>query len=78
MLRFSAEEFLELDKFLITGNGPLRGEVRASGAKNAALPILCAALLIDDTLAIRNLPQLWDVATTNRLLTQMEIGRAHV
>jgi UDP-N-acetylglucosamine 1-carboxyvinyltransferase len=63
-----------LDKFLITGNGPLRGEVRASGAKNAALPILCAALLTDDTLAIRNLPHLWDVATTNRLLSQMGVA----
>ncbi|HWY24203.1 MAG TPA: UDP-N-acetylglucosamine 1-carboxyvinyltransferase, partial [Nevskia sp.] len=62
-----------MDKFLITGNGPLQGEVRASGAKNAALPILCASLLIDDTLAIHNLPQLWDVATTNRLLAQMGV-----
>jgi UDP-N-acetylglucosamine 1-carboxyvinyltransferase len=63
-----------LDKFLIQGNGPLNGEVRASGAKNAALPILCAALLTDDTLAIRNLPHLWDVATTNRLLAQMGVA----
>ncbi len=62
-----------MDKFLIQGNGPLHGEVRASGAKNAALPILCAALLTDDTLAIGNLPQLWDVATTRRLLTQMGV-----
>lgn len=62
-----------MDKFIITGNGPLHGEVRASGAKNAALPILCAALLIDDTLVIRNLPQLWDVNTTRRLLTQMGV-----
>jgi len=63
-----------VDKFLIQGNGPLQGEVRASGAKNAALPILCAALLTDDTLAIRNLPHLWDVATTNRLLMQMGVA----
>jgi UDP-N-acetylglucosamine 1-carboxyvinyltransferase len=63
-----------LDKFLIRGNGPLNGEVRASGAKNAALPILCASLLTDDTLAIHNLPQLWDVATTRRLLTQMGVS----
>ncbi|MDB5976381.1 MAG: murA [Nevskia sp.] len=62
-----------MDKFLIQGNGPLHGEVIASGAKNAALPILCAALLTDDTLAIRNLPQLWDVGTTRRLLTQMGV-----
>jgi len=63
-----------VDKFLIQGNGPLNGEVRASGAKNAALPILCAALLTDDTLAISNLPQLWDVATTRRLLSQMGVA----
>ncbi|MBL6750401.1 MAG: UDP-N-acetylglucosamine 1-carboxyvinyltransferase [Nevskia sp.] len=63
-----------MDKFLIEGNGPLAGEVRASGAKNAALPILCAALLTDDTLALRNLPQLWDVGTTRRLLAQMGVG----
>jgi UDP-N-acetylglucosamine 1-carboxyvinyltransferase len=63
-----------VDKFLIQGNGPLNGEVRASGAKNAALPILCAALLTDDTLAIGNLPQLWDVGTTRRLLQQMGVA----
>jgi UDP-N-acetylglucosamine 1-carboxyvinyltransferase len=63
-----------LDKLLIEGNGPLAGEVRASGAKNAALPILCASLLIDDTLALSNLPHLWDVATTHRLLAQMGVG----
>jgi UDP-N-acetylglucosamine 1-carboxyvinyltransferase len=63
-----------VDKFLIQGNGPLNGEVRASGAKNAALPILCAALLTDDTLVIRNLPALWDVGTTKRLLTQMGVA----
>ncbi len=63
-----------MDKFLIQGNGPLNGEVRASGAKNAALPILCAALLTDDTLAIGNLPQLWDVGTTRRLLQQMGVA----
>ena len=62
-----------MDKLLIEGNGPLAGEVRASGAKNAALPILCASLLIDDTLALSNLPQLWDVATTHRLLAQMGV-----
>jgi UDP-N-acetylglucosamine 1-carboxyvinyltransferase len=63
-----------MDKFLIEGNGPLAGEIRASGAKNAALPIMCASLLIDEPLALRNLPHLWDVATTNRLLGQMGVG----
>jgi len=69
-----------MDKLEIEGNGPLRGEVAASGAKNAALPILCAGLLVDDALVLRNLPDLWDVGTTKRLLQQMgvqvsEVGR---
>ncbi len=63
-----------MDKLLIEGNGPLHGEIAASGAKNAALPILCASLLIDDTLVIRNLPDLWDVSTTKRLLAQMGVA----
>lgn len=62
-----------MDKFLIEGNGPLAGEIRASGAKNAVLPILCAALLIDEPLHVRNVPQLWDVGTTRRLLAQMGV-----
>src|SRR5689334_3513486 len=60
-----------MDKLLIEGNGPLGGEVRASGAKNASLPILCAALLTDEPLTVQNVPQLEDVATCNRLLRQM-------
>ena len=63
-----------MDKFLIDGNGPLHGEIRASGAKNAALPIMCASLLIDEPLCLSNLPHLWDVSTTNRLLGQMGVG----
>jgi len=62
-----------MDKFLIEGNGPLAGEVRASGAKNAALPILCASLLIDDVLALDNVPKLHDVVTTQKLLRQMGV-----
>ncbi|MCK9194198.1 MAG: UDP-N-acetylglucosamine 1-carboxyvinyltransferase [Nevskia sp.] len=65
-----------MDKFLIEGNGPLAGEVRASGAKNAALPILCASLLIDDALQLDNIPQLHDIATTKRLLAQMGVAVA--
>lgn len=62
-----------MDKLLIEGNDPLKGEVVASGAKNAALPVLCASLLTDDVLAVKNLPHLWDVTTTNRLLAQMGV-----
>ncbi len=62
-----------MDKFIIEGNGPLRGEVAASGAKNAALPILCAALLSDQPLHVSNVPKLWDIGTTRKLLTQMGV-----
>ena len=44
-----------MDKLLITGNGSVDGEVWASGAKNAALPILCASLLADGPVIIGNL-----------------------
>ncbi|MCX7072789.1 MAG: UDP-N-acetylglucosamine 1-carboxyvinyltransferase [Gammaproteobacteria bacterium] len=63
-----------MDKFLIEGNGPLEGVVEASGAKNAALPILCAALLIDDELRLSNVPALHDVITTKKLLAQMGVA----
>ncbi len=65
-----------MDKFLIEGNGPLSGEVAASGAKNAALPILCASLLIDDELRLSNVPALHDVITTKKLLAQMGVAVA--
>ena len=60
-----------MDQLIIEGNGPLNGEVAAFGAKNAALPILCAGLLVDDALVLRNVPELWDVGTTQRLLRLM-------
>ncbi|MEM5431177.1 UDP-N-acetylglucosamine 1-carboxyvinyltransferase [Cupriavidus oxalaticus] len=60
-----------MDKFQIQGNGPLRGEVRVSGAKNAALPILCAGLLTADTVTLDNVPNLQDVRTTLKLLRLM-------
>jgi UDP-N-acetylglucosamine 1-carboxyvinyltransferase len=63
-----------MDKLKITGGRPLEGEVRISGAKNAALPIMCAALLTDKPLKLSNLPQLRDVSTMGRLLAQMGVG----
>ena len=60
-----------MDKLQIQGNGPLKGEIRVSGAKNAALPILCAGLLTGETLALDNVPNLQDVRTTLKLLRQM-------
>lgn len=60
-----------MDKLLIEGNGPLRGEIQISGAKNAALPILCAGLLTADDVQLDNVPNLQDVRTMLRLLRQM-------
>ncbi|GHD73915.1 UDP-N-acetylglucosamine 1-carboxyvinyltransferase [Vogesella fluminis] len=63
-----------MEKLVIQGgNGPLNGEIRVSGAKNAALPILCAGLLTADTLKLTNVPMLRDVATTQKLLQGMGV-----
>ncbi len=58
----------------IEGGVRLAGEVICSGAKNAALPILCAALLTDEPVTLHNVPQLRDVDTLLRLLTQMGVS----
>lgn len=63
-----------MDKLLIQGGLPLSGEVRISGAKNAALPILCAGLLTADTLRVENVPHLRDVTTMLELLVQMGVS----
>ncbi len=60
-----------MDKLLITGGAPLNGEVRASGAKNAALPILAATLLAEGPVTLTNVPRLRDIATTLSLLGRM-------
>jgi len=57
--------------FRILGGAPLSGEVRISGAKNAALPILCASLLTSEPLVLSNIPRLRDVSTMKKLLVQM-------
>jgi len=63
-----------MDKLLITGGRPLEGEVRVSGAKNAALPIMCAALLTAKPLVLTNVPSLADVSTAASLLGQMGVS----
>jgi UDP-N-acetylglucosamine 1-carboxyvinyltransferase len=63
-----------VDKLRISGGGPLEGEVTVSGAKNAALPIMCAALLTSKPLALSNVPRLMDVSTMSRLLAQMGVA----
>ena len=62
-----------MDILRITGGNRLHGEVSISGAKNAALPILCAGLLTADTITLTNVPELNDIATTLKLLSQMGV-----
>src|SRR5437879_807872 len=62
-----------MDKLLIDGGTRLEGEIRVSGAKNAALPILCAALLTPEPLVLSNVPRLNDVRTMQTLLGQMGV-----
>ncbi|MBV7484964.1 UDP-N-acetylglucosamine 1-carboxyvinyltransferase [Bordetella sp. BOR01] len=62
-----------MDKLRITGGAPLRGEVAISGAKNSALPILCAGLLSADPVVLANVPDLNDTATMLRLLARMGV-----
>jgi len=72
-----------MDKFVIRGGEPLLGTVRVSGAKNAALPSMAAALLTDQPVILENIPQVRDIQTTRNLLAAMgaEVelgyGRAH-
>ena len=72
-----------MDKFVIRGGEPLLGTVRVSGAKNAALPCMAAALLTDQPVVLENIPQVRDIQTTRNLLAAMGAdvelgyGRAH-
>jgi UDP-N-acetylglucosamine 1-carboxyvinyltransferase len=63
-----------MDKLVIEGGARLKGEVRISGAKNAALPIMCASLLSRDALTLHNVPQLNDIATMAKLLRRMGVA----
>ena len=74
-----------MDKLLIRGGRTLHGEVRISGAKNAALPELCAALLTAEPVTLTNVPRLQDVATMLKLIRNMgvraerdETGAVHI
>ena len=62
-----------MDKLRITGGYALRGEVIISGAKNAALPEMCATLLTDEPVHLLNVPRLHDVSTMRRLLNNMGV-----
>ena len=62
-----------MDKLIINGGVPLEGEIRISGAKNAALPILAATLLADGPVKVGNIPHLHDITTTMELLGRMGV-----
>jgi UDP-N-acetylglucosamine 1-carboxyvinyltransferase len=62
-----------MDKLIIRGGAPLEGDVRISGAKNAALPILAATLLADGPMTVGNIPHLHDITTTMELLGRMGV-----
>ena len=62
-----------MDKLLVQGGARLTGDVRISGAKNAALPLMCASLLSAEPLTLSNVPHLRDVTTMLRLLAQMGV-----
>jgi UDP-N-acetylglucosamine 1-carboxyvinyltransferase len=72
-----------MDKLVIRGGAPLLGTIRVSGAKNAALPCMAAALLTEEPVILENIPQVRDIQTTRNLLAAMgaEVelgyGRAH-
>ncbi len=59
-----------MDKILVRGGRPLSGQIQISGAKNAALPLMCCAILTDEPLTLRNLPRLADIDTLSHLLNQ--------
>ncbi|HCU54808.1 MAG TPA: UDP-N-acetylglucosamine 1-carboxyvinyltransferase, partial [Gammaproteobacteria bacterium] len=63
-----------MDKLIVYGGTPLKGEIRISGAKNAALPVLVASLLADGPLEIGNVPHLQDITTTMELLGRMGVA----
>src|SRR3954453_12908524 len=72
-----------MDKFVIRGGNPLLGTVRVSGAKNAALPAMAAAILTDDPGILENIPDVRDIQTERKLLVslgaevELGYGRAH-
>ena len=63
-----------MDKLIIRGGRRLSGDVTISGAKNAALPELCAALLTADPVTLSNVPRLHDVSTALKLLRNMGVA----
>ena len=67
-----------MDKFLIEGGAPLRGEIPVSGSKNSALPVLAACLLTRDKVTLERIPPVRDIATMEKLLTHIGARVRHV
>jgi len=63
-----------MDKIVIRGGIPLNGEIKISGAKNAALPLMAACLLTDKPLVLQNVPELSDITSMGELLTQLGVS----
>jgi UDP-N-acetylglucosamine 1-carboxyvinyltransferase len=71
-VRIAPEKHLQImDKFVIRGGNPLLGTIHVSGAKNAALPCIAAALLTEEPVILENIPQVRDIETTRKLLAAM-------
>jgi UDP-N-acetylglucosamine 1-carboxyvinyltransferase len=62
-----------VEKIRVVGGRPLEGTVRISGAKNASLPALCAALLTDQRLTLQNVPEVWDIRTMGKVLSALGV-----
>ncbi len=62
-----------MDTIVIRGGTPLKGQIRISGAKNAALPLMAASMLTDETLTLTNLPHLVDISTMAHMLGQLGV-----
>lgn len=79
----SVAHYTLMDKFVIRGGNPLMGSIRVSGAKNAALPAMAAAILTEEPVILENIPDVRDIQTERNLLVSMgaEVelgyGRAH-
>ena len=60
-------------KYIIEGNRPLSGKIKAGGNKNAALPCLCAALLTDQKVVLRNIPEIEDVKVMMNVMRELGV-----
>lgn len=67
-----------MEQYIMKGGNPLVGEVIIAGAKNAALGILAATIMTDETVTIENLPDVRDINVLLEAIGGIEIGRAHV